>query len=340
VNDGIDGRPALAAAVPQLAQGGHALADGLTASASGLGTLSGYLQQSADGARQLADGAGAASDGAAELAGGAEQAAQGASALSDGAAQLGTGADQLGTGAGDLASGLTEASTALPSYTDEEADTLAGVVAAPVTTGEDVAAEEEGLFGPTSVPFLVTVALWLGGLATFLLLGAVPRRALGSPRSSVALALGSFAPAALIGLVQGAVITAAMAFAVDLSAGGWVAFMALAVLAGAAFAAVNQALVALLGGIGRFVSVVVAVVGLAAAVISTVPGVFDTVLGATPLATALDGLQGVVNGSGGVGGAMVGLLLWTAAGIALTTVAVARRRVVPVRALVAPLPAA
>jgi putative membrane protein len=340
VNTGAAGRPALADAVTGLAQIGHGLADGLTASASGLGTLSGYLQQSADGARQLAGGAGAASDGAAELATGAQQAAAGAAQLSDGAAQLGTGADQLGTGAGDLASGLTEASGALPSYTEEEADTLAGVVAAPVTTGEELPAEEEeGLFGPTSVPFLVTVALWLGGLATFLLLGAVTRRALGSTRSPVVLALGSFAPAALIGLVQGVVITAAMAFAVDLSVGGWVAFTALAVLAGVAFAAVNQGLVALLGGVGRFVSVVVAVVGLAAAVISTVPAVFDAVVAATPLATALDGLQAVVNDSGGVGGAVVGLVLWMLAGLALTTVAVARRRVVPVRRLTQPLPA-
>jgi putative membrane protein len=81
------------------------------------------------------------------------------------------------------------------------------------------------------------------------------------------------------------------------------------------------------------------VVGLAAAVISTVPGVFDAVLDATPLATALDGLQAVVNGTGGVGGAVVGLVLWAVAGLAPTTVAVARRRVVPARRLTRALPA-
>jgi putative membrane protein len=55
--------------------------------------------------------------------------------------------------------------------------------------------------------------------------------------------------------------------------------------------------------------------------------------------TALTGLQAVVNGTGAVGGAVVGLVLWTVAGLALTTVAVARRHVVPARRLTGALPA-
>ena len=120
-----------------------------------------------------------------------------------------------------------------------------------------------------------------------------------------------------------------MAFALDLSPAGWAAFFAVAVLAGVAFAAVNQGLVAVLGGVGRFVSVVIAVVGLAGAVVSTVPPLVEHLFTALPLSAALDGLQGVVTGQGGAGGAIAALLVWTLVGLGASTGAVARRRVVP-----------
>lgn len=325
VNDGAGGVPALAASVTQLAAGGHQLADGVTGSVSGAGSLAGYLRQSATGAAQLASGATQAAVGADQLAAGARDAEAGAGELSSGATELATGAGSLGTGADDLASGLTTAVEQVPTYTDDEADAVAHVVATPVA----VTGEAGGLFGSRSVPFLVTVALWLGGLATFLVLGAVNRRAMGSTRSSVMLALGSFAPGALVGVIQGLAVTAVMAFAVDLTPGDWVAFTAVAVMAGVAFAAVNQGLVAVLGGTGRFVSVVIAVIGLAFAVVSTVPALVDGTMALLPLASALTGLQGVVGGVGGAGGAVVALAVWTVGGLALTVAAVARRRVVP-----------
>lgn len=340
VRDGIDGAPPLTATTTQLAAGVRGLADGVTASASGLGTLAGYLDQSAQGAAQLASGARAAAGGARDLASGARTAAGGARQLADGAddaasgagelasgaGQVASGATELSSGAGELASGLGEAGEQVPSYTDEEASTLADVVATPVAARS---ADGGALFGDTSVPWLAALALWLGGLATFVVLAAVPHRSLGSTRSSLRLALGALAPGALVGAVQGLAVAGIMAFALDLSPGGWAAFLTVAVLAGVAFAAVNQGLVAVLGGVGRFVSVVVAVVGLAGAVVSTVPPLVEHLFAAVPLSAALDGLQGVVTGQGGAGGAIAALLVWTAAGLAASTAAVARRRVVP-----------
>ncbi|KGM00446.1 hypothetical protein Q760_08815, partial [Cellulomonas cellasea DSM 20118] len=260
------------------------------------------------------------------LASGADDAAAGAGELASGAGQVASGAAELSSGAGELASGLGEAGEQVPSYTDEEAATLADVVATPVAAR---AADDGALFGDTSVPWLAALALWLGGLATFVVLAAVPHRSLGSTRSSVRLALGAFAPGALVGAVQGLAVGGIMAFALDLSPAGWTAFFAVAVLAGVAFAAVNQGLVAVLGGVGRFASVVIAVVGLAGAVVSTVPALVEHVFAALPLSAALDGLQGVVTGQGGAGGAIAALLVWALAGLAASTAAVARRRVVP-----------
>ncbi|MBN9374451.1 MAG: hypothetical protein J0I40_03460, partial [Cellulomonas sp.] len=185
----------------------------------------------------------------------------------------------------------------VPSYSKGQADKLAQVVADPVVTAGSTAT----LFGGASVPFFLVVALWLGGLATFVVLGATAPRVVGSTRSSLRLAVTSFVPGAVIGAVQGAALTAAMAGALNLSPGGWVAFTALAALVGVAFAAVNQGLVAAFRGTGRFVSVIVAVVGLATAVVSTVPRLLDDVAGMLPIAPARAALQAVVTGSG-VGG--------------------------------------
>lgn len=335
----VSGASRLGSGASELATGVRGLAGGVTASASGLGTLADYLDQSAQGAAQLASGArtaaggarelaaGArtAAGGARELASGADDAAAGAGDLASGAGQVASGATELSSGAGELASGLGQAGEQVPSYTDEEASTLADVVATPVAARSD----DGALFGDTSVPWLAALALWLGGLATFVVLAAVPHRSLGSTRSSVRLALGAFAPGALVGAVQGLAVGGIMAFALDLSPSGWAAFFAVAVLAGVAFAAVNQGLVAVLGGVGRFVSVVIAVVGLAGAVVSTVPPLVEHLFTALPLSAALDGLQGVVTGQGGAGGAIAALLVWTLVGLGASTAAVARRRVVP-----------
>ena len=333
-----DGTAALAAQGPTLVAQAQA-------SATGMATLAGYLAQSASGAQSLAagaqsaasgaaslaagastaaSGAGTLSSGAGTLAGGAQGAADGASSLASGAGQLSSGAAQLSDGAGTLATGLSAAVDQVPSYTQDEAANLAGVLAEPVVAQGST----QPVLGSTSVPFLLVVALWLGGLATFLVLGATGPRVVGSTRSSLRLALAAFAPGALIGVLQGVALTAVMAPALDLTVGGWLTFGGIAALAAVASAAVNQGLVALLHGVGRFVSVVVAAVGLAAVLVSTAPPVLDTLFRGTPLAPALDALQAVVVG-GSAGGAVAQLVVWACAGVALTTVAVARRRVVP-----------
>lgn len=124
-----------------------------------------------------------------------------------------------------------------------------------------------------------------------------------------------------------------MQFVADLEPWTFVGFALLSMLVGASFAAVNQGLVALLGGTGRFIAMLAAVIGLGAGIISTVPGVFDDALGFLPLSAAQTALSGVVEGSGGVGGSVVGLVLWLLFGLLLTVAAIARRRVTTVRAL-------
>lgn len=280
-----------------------------------------------------------------QLAAGVDQSASGAGALATGATQLGTGAGEIGTGATTLADGITQladgsttladglnqAASALPSYSDTEATSLANVVADPV------AAEGLGnsLFGASAVPLLATLALWFGGLGTFVALQAVSRRALTSRAPSAGLALRALAPAAIIGAVQGMLVAGVVQLAASYDWGAWSLFAVMSVVAGVAFATVNQALVAVFGGVGRWLAALVGVLAIATGVVSTVPGVLSDIAALLPTAPAYNGMLSALTSTGGMGAAIAGLLIWSLLAFVATTVAVARRRTATTRELLA-----
>lgn len=320
--NGVAGQPGIAAGAAQLA--------------AGMPQLTAGISQSASGAQQLASGVSQSATGAQRLAGGAAQTASGASGLSDGVAQLSaglpslaSGADQTASGASGLAAGLQQAVKQLPSYSESERKNLASVAAEPV---KQDAATQSG-FGQTSIPLFAAVALWLGALATFLVLQAISRRSMLTTRASGRIAWDGFVPAAVVGALQGVLVAGIMQFALSLDAGHWFGFAGVAALAGVAFAAVNHGLVALLGGIGRFISMLVVVITLASGIVSTVPAFFGSAMQLLPTSTAITAFRGVVESSDDVWRGIGGLLLWTAFGFVLALIAVARKRIVRITQL-------
>ncbi|MFT4219214.1 MAG: YhgE/Pip family protein [Microbacterium sp.] len=287
---------------------------------SGLGLLADGVGQSAGGARQLSSGAAQLGDGATELASGADQ-------LADGVAELADGTDEL-------ADGLAKAADAVPVHDDSSASNLATVLSSPVkTTGLGT-----NLFGASAIPLLAMLALWVGGIASFVVLRAVPGDALTSRRPSAALALRTLWPAAAIGAAQGALVSGVVQAAASYDVAEWAQFALLCVLAGVAFAAVNQALVAVLGGAGRWVAAVVGVLAVATEIVSTSPGALTSLASLLPTAPAYSAMVGALTPAGGVGAGIAGLAIWGALAFAVTTVAVARRRTVSPRALLEPTP--
>ena len=327
----------------EIAKQFRTIADGVDELGAGLTQLQAGAGQSADGARQLASGAGelgAGGDqlasGAGELATGIGQLANGTSvlasgsrALADGTTELADGTGTLADGSSALAEGLTQATDAIPSYTDAEARSLASVVAAPVT------AEGEGtsLFGASAVPLLATLALWFGGLASFVVLRASSTRVLTSRAPSAVLALRSLAPAAGIGALQGLLVAIVVQFAAGYEWGPWWVFTLVAVVAGIGFAAVNQALVAVFGGAGRWISALIGVLAVATGVVSTVPGVLSQFAAVLPTAPAYNAMLAALGPASGVAAGLVGLLVWALLAMAATVLAVARRRTTSAREL-------
>lgn len=305
----------------ELATQFRAIGSNVAGLAGGLSQLAGGIDQSASGAGQLASGAG-------QLAEGTRQAGDGAASLADGIAQLSGGTAQL-------ADGLVTASDSLPSYTDSEATSLADVVAAPV--------EAEGvgssLFGASALPLLATLALWFGGLGTFVALQAVTRRTLTSRAPSALLALRTLAPAAGLGALQGLLVAGVVQLAASYDLAEWSIFAGICVAAGVAFAAVNQALVAVFGGAGRWIAALVGVLAVATGIVSTVPGVLSSVAGLLPTAPAYNAMLGALTEAAGVGAGLAGLAIWSLLAFAATLLAVSRRRSVSAKALLAATPA-
>lgn len=291
----------LAAQLPPLIAAG----DGLAAGA----------QASADGQAQLAAGVGSLSSGLGEL-------AAGTPGLADGAAGLADGARQAAEGTADLAGGLRSAGEGIPDYTDAQREKLAETLVSPVAA--EGASDE--LFNASGVPLFAGIALWAGALASFLVLAPLWRRTREAARGVGFVTLRSSLPALAIGAVQGAIAGAVLPILLGYDLGQWFGFFALAVVAGVAFALVNQGLSALLGGFGRFLSVALLVVAFAIGVISTAPPLLQAIGDGSPIGVLFAGFQAVAMGTAGAGGAILSLVLWGAGGLLLTALAVARER--------------
>ncbi|RPF19583.1 YhgE/Pip domain-containing protein [Myceligenerans xiligouense] len=344
VDDFADGTAKLAAGsqevadgVGDLSAGAGELSGGLTELQGGANDVAAGTSGLADGARELAVGATGLAGGAGELSSGAGGLATGVSGLAVGAGDLSGGIDTVATrtgdladgihdlagGVGDLSDGLGQATEELPAYSDPERQTLASVVADPV---EVTGASELGT-GATG-PMFAVLALWLGALGVMLVFPPVPFGARGSTRGPLRLALGALALPAGIGAGTGAVTGAILAGVEGLHVGGWAAAIVIGAFVSVAFVAVNQALAAGLGHVGRGISLVVAVLVIAAGVVSTAPAGLRGLAAFLPVGAAQEALAAIAVSSGGLAAACVALAVWALAGVAVTTFVVSRSRTI------------
>lgn len=325
-----------AAALPgsftELAQANQQLANGGKDAAAGLNTIAGGIDGLGSGASQLADGAQKLDAGAAGLSSGAAQVASGVSQSEDGAGQLADGVQKVASGTSSLADGLDTAVQQIPSYTDDQAKSLADVVADPVST----TGVSDSLFGIAAVPLLAMAVLWFGGLASFVVFQAVSARALTSRRASGLVALRGFAPAAIIGAAQGLLVAGVVQVASRYDWGDWALFALVCIAAGVAFAAVNQALVAVFGGVGRWIAAIVGALAVAANIVSTVPPFLAGLSSLLPTSPAYSAMLGALASSGGVGAGIVALAVWAVIALIVTTLVVVRRRTASLRAAAQP----
>lgn len=311
-------------ALSQKLQGATAAAPQLASGLSSLGSVHDGIAQSANGAGQLADGSDALTSGASSL-------ANGATGLQQGAASSAAGAKQLADGTAKLAAGLGQGAKAAKAATTADADSVAKIVANPVTVTNQRANKIDAV-GPIIGMLAVPIALWIGAIVTILLWRPITRSALASTASSLRLVARSYARAAGLALAQAAGLVVLLHTALGAPVTALPATAAFAVLLALVFTAIHHLLVTALGRVGVVVSIVLLGLQLAA-VPGLLPGQllsapFRAVTGALPLTFAVDGMQAIVSGVGGaaVAGPAVLLALIGALALACSWWAVAARR--------------
>jgi len=306
-----------------------------------MGGAAQQFQMLADGADQVATGNEKLAQNVPLLVSSVQKAAGGASELADGTRQLSDGADQLAGGAGELGSGLRKGSEAVPDYDKDEREKLSETVATPVVDAAD-RLNKVSNNGEALTPYFMAIALWIGAMAIFLLLRPLSDRAIASTAGDIRTALAGYAPGLALSLLQVLLMVVALQWVVGVDPANQGLFLAMAVAAAVTFTAVNQMLVALLGGAGRFVALVLLALQLAAAggtyPIETSPGFFGFLHGLLPMSHVVEGLRAATAGGGdGVGGVFLALFVFTVLSLALTVVAARRRQTVtPARLRPAP----
>ena len=179
------------------------------------------------------------------------------------------------------------------------------------------------------VPVVLGLALWIGTLMMLLTRPPVPVGLSWAQASPARRVLFGLAPVVLVGLVQAALLLGLVAIAkvpID-SPLGLVLFAGLGALS---FAATNQALVSVFGGIGRLVSLAFALIEAAALgglmPIETAPATIQLLNAALPLPQFVTGAaQLLLGGQGSLVNACLVLSLWTVLALGASLLAASRR---------------
>ena len=286
----------------------------------------------ASGTSDLADGLPALVDGIAQSADGASQLATGTDKLSAGLISASSGGTKLADGMRTMADGIADGKDQLPSYSKSDRENLSTVVAAPIDTST-----LSGLANPDVgwISLVLVLALWLGALATYAVVKAIGAGLLNSAEPTAVLIGRSLLPGLVVVGVQALVVAGLAQFGLDLSWQKWLAVTGVLLLAGATFVVINHALAAWLGGLGRLVSVLFAVLTTASALVGAAPSVFAALRPFSPLTPALDAIRAVITESSGAAASTLTLVGWLLVALIASAVAVARRRTTTLAAVLA-----
>ncbi|KAA1376449.1 YhgE/Pip domain-containing protein [Aeromicrobium fastidiosum] len=323
----------------QLADGARQVADGNAELARNVPALVGAIGQARDGAKQLTDGtsqlrkgADAAAAGASRLSGGADQLAAGSTRLADGGDRLVDGAGELSAGARKLADGLRDGSDKVPDYDKAERDRLATTAATPI---EDVADRVNPVdnYGAALAPYFISLALWVGAMAIYLLLRPISARAIASTTGSIRVALAGYAPGLAVSVVQVVLLLAVLQGVLGVRPANELLLIGIALATAAVFTAINQMFVALFGGAGRFAALVFVSLQLTSAggtyPIETAPRFFNLLHDLLPMTYTVHGLRAALaGGTDGVVRDFVVLGVFTALALGVTVIAARRRQTV------------
>ncbi|WP_305093650.1 YhgE/Pip domain-containing protein [Prescottella sp. R16] len=211
------------------------------------GQITGDVEQLRNGVNQLNTGAATLHSGLVQLTDGSVQ-------LSGGANQLSSGMVELQTGSHQLADALAKGAGQVPDWSDEQRTATADTLSTPVALKQNTT-NEASTFGTGFAPFFLSLALFVGGIITWMLLTPLQSRPIIGGVGLYRTVLASYWPALLVGVLQVIVMYTVVHFGVGLDArhvAGTVLFL---MLVSATYLAMIQAFNAMFGvAVGRVVT--------------------------------------------------------------------------------------
>ncbi|MDJ0314255.1 YhgE/Pip domain-containing protein [Arthrobacter sp. H35-D1] len=340
------GADQLAKGAEALNSGAAALAKGSQGAVAGSANLAAGAEKVSGGASALSSGATTARDGAAALAAGAGTLSDGTSDLAtgtgtllDGGTALADGADKLSAGSHQLTTKLHDGGQTVPNDSAELLEQKSQVLANPVAVDAQWA-NESGSFGEGFAPFFIALATFVGALISWLLLRALPTRALAAGANGLRSVLTGLLPALAIGLGQVVIMVAVLLWGLDMNPVYPVAMAAFIYLTTVAFLALQQMLIIVFGtAAGRVASLVLLMLMLSSSggtyPVETTPGFFQALHPFMPASYVVSGLRELM--TGGIDSRLwvsVAFLALLALGsVAISAFAAGRQRVFSIKRL-------
>ncbi|WP_104140871.1 YhgE/Pip family protein [Arthrobacter sp. ZGTC131] len=320
-----------AAQIQQLADGSAAVSAGAAKLAAATPALSGAISAASSGADRL-------SAGATTLAAGQQTALDGAAGLSEGARKLDDGAAQLETGAGTAADGsrtlateLSKGAGKVPNPDEAQKNNLSGVMSDPVAVS-NVSQAKAGSYGAGLAPFFLTLALWIGVFMLIQAMRPVTQRALASNAPAWKIAVGGWVPFLAVSAVQASLLTVVVNVGLGLNPAHPVLMWLFLLAAAAAFSAIIQGVVALLGSPGKLVVLILLVLQLVSSggtfPWQTTPQPLHVVHQILPMGYVVNGMRHLIYGAdlSMLPSTVAGLLGYTLLGVVLSTLAVRKHK--------------
>jgi putative membrane protein len=316
-----------AAQIQQLADGSEAVSVGAAQLAAGTPALKEAIAQASGGADQLHTGAATLATGEQAAVDGAAALAQGAHKVDDGTAQLEQGAGTAAEGSRTLADEIGKGAGQVPNPDDAQKSNLSRVIADPVAVS-NVSQAKAGSYGAGLAPFFLTLALWIGVFMLVQAMRPLTQRALASNARSWKIALGGWLPFFAVSVVQATLLTLVVNLALGLDAAHPVLMWLFMLAAAMAFSAIIQGIVALLGSPGKLVVLILLVLQLVSSggtfPWQTTPQPLHVVHEILPMGYVVTGMRHLIYGAdlSMIVPTVIGLLGYTALGLAMSTLAV------------------
>lgn len=346
VGEAASGAQKLADGAATLNNGASALAKGAADAATGSADVAAGATKVSGGAAQLSTGADSAKDGASSLAAGAAtlssgtgDLATGTTKLVDGGKTLADGAQKLSAGSHTLTQKLDDGGTAVPNDPATLLAQKAQVLANPV--GVNATWDNQSpSFGVGFAPFFIALATFVGALISWLLLRALPTRALAAGASGIRAVLTGLLPALAIGLGQVLIMVAVLLWGLKMDPVYPIAMAAFIYLTTVAFLALQQMFIIVLGtAAGRVVSLVLLMLQLSSSggtyPVETTPGFFQALHPFMPATYVVNGLRELM--TGGIDSRMwisvAFLVVMTAGSLAISSWSAGRQRVWSIKRL-------